>query len=353
MAVSSPDMSTETPASDELEARVRALEAETIAAREALEAATPTLPEVPASDASPAVPPEELASDATPTPPEPPASDETPAVLPEPPASDETPAVLPEPPASDAAPAVPPEPPASSLLVASDDPSLHALVAEAPDAPMAELRRFARARPGKPADAVAMYREHVRWAAAEGASDKLARAAEAIPKNWIDSSHGGVARDGTRVVYVQGARYDLTLAPEEYTHAICHVLEATTRATSEEKVTVLLDVRTGDGWLNPPAQKLLPFFKHMAKVVPNHYPERLKRVVIYPLPWIVAALIKVVKNLFDPVTREKFIVLSGSDKTGAPCPVDLGEYVTRAGLPDHGRAIHAELPEADEPAADC
>ena len=91
----------------------------------------------------------------------------------------------------------------------------------------------------------------------------------------------------------------------------------------------------------------------MAKVVPNHYPERLKRVVIYPLPWIVAALIKVVKNLFDPVTREKFIVLSGSDKTGAPCPVDLGEYVTRAGLPDHGRAIHAELPEADEPAADC
>ena len=108
---------------------------------------------------------------------------------------------------------------------------------------------------------------------------------------------------------------------------------------------MLLDVRTGDGWLNPPAQKLLPFFKHMAKVVPNHYPERLKRVVIYPLPWIVAALIKVVKNLFDPVTREKFIVLSGSDKTGAPCPVDLGEYVTRAGLPDHGRAIHLELPE--------
>ena len=51
MAVSSPDMSTETPASDELEARVRALEAETVAAREALEAATPTLPEVPASDA--------------------------------------------------------------------------------------------------------------------------------------------------------------------------------------------------------------------------------------------------------------------------------------------------------------
>ena len=80
MAVSSPDMSTETPASDELEARVRALEAETVAAREALEAATPTLPEVPASDATPAVPPEELASDATPTPPEPPASDETPAV---------------------------------------------------------------------------------------------------------------------------------------------------------------------------------------------------------------------------------------------------------------------------------
>ena len=121
---SSPDMSTGTPASDELEARVRALEAETIAAREALEAATPTLPEIPASSETPAGLPEPPASDETPAAlPEPPASDETPAVLPEPPASDVTPAVLPEPPASDAAP-TPPEPTAASLLVASDDPAV-------------------------------------------------------------------------------------------------------------------------------------------------------------------------------------------------------------------------------------
>ena len=97
------------------------------------------------------------------------------------------------------------------------------------------------------------------------------------------------------------------------------------------------------GWKNPPATRLLPFFKHMAGIVPNHYPERLKRVVIYPLPWLVVGLIKGIKALFDPVTREKFVVLSGSDKTGAPCPADLSECVSKQALPEHAVALHAEL----------
>ena len=161
-----------------------------------------------------------------------------------------------------------------------------ALAAAFPDAPVAALDRFARARPTDPAAAVAMYHEHARWRSAEGAPERLAAAFAAIPARWIDGHHRdgdsdgdadrdrvGVARDGTPLIVVQGARFDGAVSFEQYTLAICFVLERALALGEPGKVTVLLDVRAGAGWPNPPARALVPFFRHANRVLAAHYPE--------------------------------------------------------------------------------
>ncbi|CAK8992978.1 unnamed protein product [Durusdinium trenchii] len=130
--------------------------------------------------------------------------------------------------------------------------NLQVLQGEFPDAQPDELWRFARARWRDPEKALAMYAEHKRWRKAQGDPELLKRIYSKIPFGFVAA--GKVeAVDGTKVMLVQGARYELmTAEPEEYTLAICHILDDIF-ATEEDRVTVLIDVRRGEGWPNPPA----------------------------------------------------------------------------------------------------
>ena len=121
-----------------------------------------------------------------------------------------------------------------------------------------------------------MYSEHLVWREGAGEPRKLLETFEKIPRGFV--APGGPALDGTRVMLVQGARYDLALEaePEEYTLAICHVLDSIF-GSEEDRVTVFIDVRRGLGWPNPSAIKLLPFIQACARIISDNYPERLAR----------------------------------------------------------------------------
>ena len=73
--------------------------------------------------------------------------------------------------------------------------------------------------------------------------------------------------------------------------------------------------------------------------------ERLARVVVYPLPRVVATFVAFVRRFLDPVTRAKLVAIGGSGRKSAPCPAaELGEYV--AGLeclPGYAREKHKGL----------
>ena len=75
-----------------------------------------------------------------------------------------------------------------------------------------------------------------------------------------------------------------------------------------------------------------------AGAIPDRYPERLRRVVVYPLPGWAKTLIGLVKRLLEPVTRDKIEVLAGSDAKDAPCPAGLAEHVALDAIPEHARA---------------
>lgn len=231
---------------------------------------------------------------------------------------------------------------ASSLLLPLALPSLDALRSRFPGAPEEELRRFARARPKSEEAALRMYEEHVRWRRAEGAAERLAEAAAGAPRRW--AAAGGEAKDGTMILFVQGARYDLSTSPESHTSAICHTIDSMLPPEVSGQLTVLVDVRSGVGWPNPPAAQLLPFFRDAARVIPDHFPERLRRLVVYPLPQAVTVLVGLILALLDSKTRAKLCLLLGPSNEGAPCPADgLRQFVSKEGLPEHARAMHDGL----------
>jgi len=92
-------------------------------------------------------------------------------------------------------------------------------------------------------------------------------------------------------------------------------------------VTVLLDVRGGEGWPNPRPWAVLPWMRELARVLGPNFPERLKRMVVYPVPWVATAVWSAASAFLDERTVEKVSLLSGSASRTDPTPDGLLDFV--------------------------
>lgn len=223
--------------------------------------------------------------------------------------------------------------------------NLKALTAAYPTAPRAELERFARAKEST-ADAVALYEAYLSWR--QTASFEDAKQVE-DPKflTTVELS------DEQVLVMVEGARYDLDIDADAYVSMICEKLDKVLPAESPRRLVVLLDVRGGKGWPNPPAWKLLSFVRKCNAVIPNVYPERLETIVVYPLPTVLRYLGNMILALLDPVTRAKVVLLGaatesdhdnrrGNNTIVAPAGAlraCVGQHILNK-IPDHAKPRH-------------
>jgi len=118
-----------------------------------------------------------------------------------------------------------------------------------------------------------------------------------------------------RILQVLPAMIDERLVPchnlTTYSLAIALYLDRKLDRTSREKMIVVVDVRGGYGWRNLPALKLISFMKQTSKLLTNNFPERLQQFFVYPVPYALLWIWKVVKRFLDPATATKFCVLSG------------------------------------------
>jgi len=225
-----------------------------------------------------------------------------------------------------------------------------AMQARFPNAARAELLRFYRAtRDVK--KAIAMFTAHEAFLVAHPL-EELAAARQKIPEFFIRPCPGK-ALDGTPILLVQGARYDKATSTEEYVLAVMDELERALCRDDTTQWTVLLDIRCQEGWANLAATEMLPFFKALNTMATEHYPERIHRVVIYPMPSVVSRLWYVVKQFIDTATRKKVVLLSGPSEEGGPCPKELGLYVTLDALPSDAQDIHKELRSESEAQLDA
>ncbi|KAJ8605126.1 hypothetical protein CTAYLR_000446 [Chrysophaeum taylorii] len=253
--------------------------------------------------------------------------------------------------------------------IMADKPHMEALAKAFPDAPLEEVRRFANARDTFE-ESCKLLKRYRRWRADEGAPSALESRAAPV-RDRLFMTAGGVDERGDVVVMIEGARYDTGVAPEAYAAFVCATLDSLLEAESPRRLVVLIDVRAGNHWPNPPPHQLVPFIRCAAKLLADAYPERLRKVAVYPLPYVFRVLASWVLGLLDPVTRNKILVLGTGETASSrslfspasprspfssassttkkpkqlePCPVDeLRTIVSLDLLPEHARDRHEGL----------
>lgn len=216
-----------------------------------------------------------------------------------------------------------------------------------PGTPLEELHRFLTATSGDVCQATTMLRKTLEWRSGPGTTDKLDDAL----KKTQPSGHltaGGLARDGTRVLFVQVKRYDNKLeAPHTYALATAGLLERSIPSGHEGRFTVLVDVREAHGWPNPTTWQLLPFIKDVCGILKDNFPERLARVIVYPVPWFANVLWSEVQKVMDPKTAAKVQLFANAPEAGEnDVPPEVGRWVSLSSLPEVVHSRHKSLQDA-------
>jgi hypothetical protein len=120
------------------------------------------------------------------------------------------------------------------------------------------------------------------------------------------------ARDGRRIALVNPALIDISIAPLElYAACIAVYLYLKLDRHSEENIHVLIDVRAGRGWSNPSPTILIPFVKHLSKMLVDYMPERMYACILFPLPVAAKPIWGIFKTFLDRKVVGKMRILFG------------------------------------------
>ena len=128
------------------------------------------------------------------------------------------------------------------------------------------------------------------------------------------------AKDHSRILHILPARIDITLCPAPtYSLACALYLDRLLCRTTTEKITLLCDVRGGRGWANPTPWSMLPFIQHTSSLLGKHYPERLEKFILFPMPSAAAWIWSAAQKCLDPNTASKVVVVGDEKgKNGLP-----------------------------------
>ena len=148
-----------------------------------------------------------------------------------------------------------------------------------------------------------------------------------------DTSAPPRCKDGTRILHILPFRLDLSIATAPtYSLAAALYLDRRLSRSSLEFITLFVDVRGGRGWSNPTPWSTLPFIQSTASLLGSHYPERLSKLVLVPMPkssiWIWSAA----QKCLDPNTASKVVVVSSSGDGSSGLPDKLNEFISKESL---------------------
>ncbi|KAK1744917.1 hypothetical protein QTG54_004208 [Skeletonema marinoi] len=139
-------------------------------------------------------------------------------------------------------------------------------------------------------------------------------------------------KDGSRIFHLVPARFDLSIATAQvYALAAALYLDRLLSRSSTEKISLICDVRGGRGWANPTPWSLLPFVQATSSLLGRHFPERLKRMVLYPMPssavWVWCAA----QKFLDADTASKVVVvgLDGASSNNSGMHEELEKFITK------------------------
>ncbi len=128
-------------------------------------------------------------------------------------------------------------------------------------------------------------------------------------------------KHGSKILYVLPALINRRVAQADfYALALSFYLDRKFDRSSEEKMTVVIDVRAGEGWPNPMAVMMVKFAHTVMRQLQPRYPERLKSLVVFPLPWAAMGVWVAIKRVFQLDILDKITLVSGPADAGSPLP---------------------------------
>eukprot|EP00559_Dactyliosolen_fragilissimus_P005943 CAMPEP_0184864236 /NCGR_PEP_ID=MMETSP0580-20130426/14207_1 /TAXON_ID=1118495 /ORGANISM="Dactyliosolen fragilissimus" /LENGTH=385 /DNA_ID=CAMNT_0027362931 /DNA_START=110 /DNA_END=1264 /DNA_ORIENTATION=+ len=140
----------------------------------------------------------------------------------------------------------------------------------------------------------------------------------------FDSEDGNdrmIDSNGKRIMQFLPAQVDSSIATDStYVTAIGIYLDRKLCRNSDEKITVVIDLRAGEGWANPKAKNIVPLIKQLVKLLERNFPERLHKSILYPFPSAAVFLWKLVKIFIDPDTSRKVVLVPGSSSRESKPP---------------------------------
>jgi hypothetical protein len=143
-------------------------------------------------------------------------------------------------------------------------------------------------------------------------------------------------KDGSRIFHLTPARLDLTLASAQvYALASALYLDRRLSRHTTEKISLICDVRGGNGWANPTPWSLLPFIRATSSLLGQHFPERLKRFVLFPMPSSAVWIWNTAKKFVDVDTASKVVVVGlvgASGNANDTVNDELDEFITKKDL---------------------
>lgn len=142
-------------------------------------------------------------------------------------------------------------------------------------------------------------------------------------------------KQGHLLLQVFGGRLDPKGTPKAhdlYTTSVALYLDRylsfRKSSTTPYRITLLLDVRAGDGWENPPALEMVGLVRHLATQLHDLYPDRLHKCFLFPVPRPGIWIWNMCKGFLDKGIRSTVYLLPGGALSHSPAPIrELAVYV--------------------------
>ena len=162
---------------------------------------------------------------------------------------------------------------------------------------------------------------------------KLPRIVSIFENDDNRQSSNVVCKNGARIVHVLPCQLDSNLAAlPTYALAVAMYLDRKLDRDYTEKVTVVIDIRFGQGWTNPSSVSIVPFIKLVVGLLNSYFPERLSRCILFPLPMTATMLFNTAKTYLDPDTAAKIQVCSGTGSVSAPVPSQVLSFIDQRAI---------------------
>jgi hypothetical protein len=136
-------------------------------------------------------------------------------------------------------------------------------------------------------------------------------------------------KSGHSILHVLPAMINRKVATAEtYGLAVSFYLDSKLDRSSDEKMTIFLDVRAGEGWPNPVAFRMINFVRKVMNMLQAHYPERCESLVLFPVPRAAMGVWGAIKRVFGYGSMGKVVLVSGPALRDSPLPKErLEEYI--------------------------